>query len=332
MLHLTNSLKCFATYSTLSYVPKHSPASRTDIDVFKCFINTHQNILVVTGAGISTESGIPDYRSEEVGLYARSQNRPVKYQDFIKLPHIRKRYWARNFVGWPRFSKVEPNLTHLTLAKLENEHNKILGIVTQNVDNLHYKAGSENVVELHGSAYRIKCLSCKFQTSRHEFQTILEKLNPDMRETSNFIRPDGDVELSDVSVQIFCSFCIHFFPQIIIQHLKINYIYFFLQEQVQKFNMPFCNNCSGILKPDIVFFGDNVPKSRVQEVEELVKQCDAVLVLGSSLSVFSSYRIILQSHQLQKYIFIVNIGQTRADELASLKMSVKCSDVFGALS
>lgn len=186
-------------YSTLHFVPKHEPVKSSDINTFKKFINDYSDILVLTGAGISTESGIPDYRSEEVGLYARNNNRPVQYQDFVKKHQTRKRYWARNFVGWPKFSSVQPNKTHLALAKLENDQSKVLSIVTQNVDSLHYKAGSKKVVELHGSAYRVKCLNCNYQVSRHDFQKVLETLNPSMKETSDFIRPDGDVELSDVS-------------------------------------------------------------------------------------------------------------------------------------
>lgn len=190
-------------YTTLQFVPKHNPVKSSDVDTFKKFLNDYNDILVLTGAGISTESGIPDYRSEEVGLYARSNNRPVQYQDFVKKHQTRKRYWARNFVGWPKFSSVQPNVTHFALAKLENEYLKISSIVTQNVDNLHYKAGSQKVIELHGSAYRVKCINCNYEVSRQNFQKVLENLNPSMKETSDFIRPDGDVELSDVSYMNF---------------------------------------------------------------------------------------------------------------------------------
>lgn len=188
-------------YSSAQFVPKHKPTSQMDIEIFKRFLKNNNNILVLTGAGISTESGIPDYRSKDVGLYARSDRRPVQYQQFIQSEKVRQSYWARNFVAWPQFSKVQPNTTHIGLAKLEHYDHKLLGIITQNVDNLHFKAGSQRVVELHGSGYRVKCINCSYRTTRHQFQEVLRDMNPDMNETSNFLRPDGDIELSEVSIK-----------------------------------------------------------------------------------------------------------------------------------
>lgn len=159
--------------------------------------------LFKTGAGISTESGIPDYRSADVGLYARSKNRPVIYQQFINNPEIRIRYWARNFVGWPKFSSMLPNYAHTFLKKLEDKK-KILHIITQNVDNLHTKAGSKNVLELHGTSYVVHCLNCDYRISRHQFQDVLSSLNPQVSITELYnIRPDGDVELTPVRKKYF---------------------------------------------------------------------------------------------------------------------------------
>lgn len=154
--------------------------------------------LFNTGAGISTESGIPDYRSIDVGLYARSKNRPVIYQQFVNNPDVRVRYWARNYVGWPRFSSILPNYAHKFLKNLEDKK-KIVHIITQNVDRLHTKAGSKNVLELHGTSYVVHCLKCDYMIDRHQFQNVLSSLNPQVsiKELYN-IRPDGDVELTPV--------------------------------------------------------------------------------------------------------------------------------------
>lgn len=193
---------CSGGPSISHFVPKYSPVCNDDIRRLSKFINSAEKIVVLTGAGISTESGIPDYRSEGVGLYARSNHRPVQFQEYLKRPHIRKRYWARNYTGWPRFSSVLPNATHLTLRDLELERNKIQCIVTQNVDNLHYKAGSKNVIELHGTGSTVMCLGCNRKVDRHDFQQVLTSLNPTMQKDTDVIRPDGDVELSLVSCVI----------------------------------------------------------------------------------------------------------------------------------
>lgn len=154
--------------------------------------------LFVIGAGISTESGIPDYRSADVGLYARSKNRPVIFQQFINNSEIRVRYWARNYVGWPRFSSMLPNYAHTFLKHLEDKK-KVIHVITQNVDNLHTKAGSKNVLELHGTAYVVHCLKCDYSINRHQFQDVLSSLNPHVSITELYsVRPDGDVELTPV--------------------------------------------------------------------------------------------------------------------------------------
>lgn len=155
--------------------------------------------MFYSGAGISTESGIPDYRSAGVGLYARSKNRPVIYQQFINNPEVRIRYWARNYVGWPRFSSMLPNYAHTFLKKLEDK-NKLINIITQNVDNLHTKAGSKKVLELHGTAYIVHCLNCDYSIDRHKFQNVLSNFNPQVSIMEPYsVRPDSDVEITPVS-------------------------------------------------------------------------------------------------------------------------------------
>lgn len=156
-----------------------------------------------TGAGISTESGIPDYRSAGVGLYARSKNRPVVYQQFVSKPEVRVRYWAGNYLGWPRFSLMTPNYAHIFLKKLE-DNNKIVHIITQNVDNLHTKVGCKNVLELHGTSYVVHCLICDYSIDRHQFQNVLSTINPQVSISELYrFRPDGDVELTPVSITFF---------------------------------------------------------------------------------------------------------------------------------
>lgn len=281
--------------SSLAFVPKCSPTRTEDVMRLKEFIDKHRRLCVLTGAGISTESGIPDYRSAEVGLYARSNHKPVLYKEFCSSEAIRRRYWARNYVGWPRFSSLKPNITHEILKDLEYIE-KVECIVTQNVDNLHSKAGSEKVIELHGTAFRVMCLNCNRKIYRYELQEIFQKLNLSMVATTQMIRPDGDVELS--------------------------------QTQVEKFNVPACSNCGGILKPDIIFFGDNVPHDTVQSVKNNVENSNALLILGTTLTTFSAYRIVLQAVDANKPIAIVNIGKTRADEFLNLRVEGRCGDIL----
>ncbi|KAI8442288.1 hypothetical protein MSG28_005842 [Choristoneura fumiferana] len=215
----------------------------------------------------SLSTGIPDYRSEEVGLYARSNHKPVQYQEFVKYPKVRQRYWARNFVGWPRFSSVEPNGSHLAINRLEKV-GKVTAVVTQNVDRLHQKAGSEYVIELHGSGYIVKCLSCPYEIDRTELQEVMLRNNPAMESSFTMIRPDGDVELSKV---------------------------------------------------------------RVEQVRSQVASSDGVFVLGTSLTVYSSYRIILQAKEENKEVVLLNIGPTRADNIVDIKVSTKCGEILPKL-
>lgn len=176
---------------------------------------------------------------------------------------------------------------------------KVTTVVTQNVDHLHQKAGSKNVIELHGSGYLVKCLSCPYEVDRFTLQDTLMERNPDMKGSFSMIRPDGDVELS--------------------------------KEEVDKFRVPLCPKCEGAMKPDIIFFGDNVPKARVEQIRKQVSNSEAILVLGSSLTVYSSYRIILQAKEENKEVAILNIGPTRADDIADMKVSTKCGDILPEL-
>lgn len=242
--------------------------------------------------------GLPDYRSKGVGLYARSKNRPVQYADFLKSDAVRRNYWARNFIAWPRFSNYGPNAIHHTLARFERE-GRLIGLITQNVDTLHTKAGHKQVIEIHGNGYRVMCLGCKFTIDRHELQNILTAMNETPIATSEVLRPDGDIELS--------------------------------KEYVEKFKVPSCPECGGNLKPDIIFFGDNVPRPRIDEIIRLNCQSDGLLVLGSSLLVFSGYRIVLQTKELGLPVAIVSIGETRGDAKADLKISAKCGDIIPRL-
>jgi NAD-dependent protein deacetylase/lipoamidase sirtuin 4 len=239
---------------------------------------------VLSGAGCSTESGIPDYR----GPGARRRN-PVQYKAFVSSEAARARYWARSAVGWRRISQATPNAAHLALATLER-HGLVTGIITQNVDGLHRRAGSQTVLELHGSLSRVRCLGCGHLESRANLQERLLTLNTGYapRRSAAVVAPDGDAELE--------------------------------LEHDAAFRIPACRVCDQMLKPDVVFFGENVPKSRVEEAWRLFHDADALLVVGSSLTVFSGYRFVLRAAQEGRPVAIVNRGWTRGDEHASLKL------------
>ncbi|XP_015779547.1 PREDICTED: NAD-dependent protein lipoamidase sirtuin-4, mitochondrial-like [Acropora digitifera] len=284
------------------YVPK---CERTDGEIIEAvrklddFISKSGRLFVLTGAGISTESGIRDYRSEGVGLYAITEQRPIEYTDFLKSSCNRRRYWARNYVGWEEFSGIQPNGSHFALADLEKV-GKVNWLVTQNVDALHTKAGSQRVSELHGCAHRVVCLGCNQITSRHDLQHRMKGLNVVWNATADGHAPDGDSFLSD--------------------------------EDVQGFQVPACLSCGGILKPDVIFFGDSVPKGTVSFIHERLFESDSLLIIGSSVQVYSSYRFVHAAWEQNKPIAILNIGPTRADKLLpTLKLSVIAGDVLPRL-
>lgn len=282
---------------TGNFVPNSPPLEPEYLARLSEFITRHHGgIFVLTGAGVSTESGIPDYRSEGVGLYARSNRRPMAYADFLKNPANRKRYWARAYVGWDIYREYQPNLTHRILSHLERREGMFRWLVTQNVDGLHTKAGSLKLTEIHGSLHRVLCLSCGLTTPREEVQSMIRDANSDWRGNAGELAPDGDVTVS--------------------------------AEAVEMFNVPGCHSCGGILKPDIVFFGDNVQKHKNAFTLGKLSQSSALLVLGSSLQVYSAYKFILKAEAMRIPIAIVNIGETRADEKVDLKLPGKCSQVL----
>ncbi|KAF0313164.1 NAD-dependent protein lipoamidase sirtuin-4, mitochondrial [Amphibalanus amphitrite] len=288
-----------AAAEAITFVPRHQDTSTTELAEFERVLRRFPRLAVITGAGISTESGVPDYRSAEVGLYARRGHRPITYQEFVSSEPARRRYWARNFAGWPRFSSVQPNAAHHALADWQRR-GRCSSLVTQNVDGLHSAAAGGEVTELHGSAHRVRCLGCDFAQSRHQLQRVLERANPQFAaEAPAALRPDGDVELD--------------------------------QDQVSRFVVPPCPDCGGLLMPDIVFFGDSVPRARVDSVRQAVADADALLVVGSSLHVYSAYRHVLQAVELDRPVLILNIGPTRGDKHAFYKLDGRAGLVLPRL-
>lgn len=261
----------------------------------KRFLCKSQRLVVLTGAGISTESGIRDYRSEGVGLYATSSQRPTSIADFLRSSIVRQRYWARNTVAWPVFRDFSPNISHHFLAGLE-QREQLHWLVTQNVDHLHHKAGSKRVIELHGTMYMVSCLTCQHSESREQLQARIIEENPSWIAVPQEFTPDADAVVSE--------------------------------EVVQSFKTPSCPKCRGNLKPDVVFFGESVPRERVELVNERLSEADACLVLGTSLQTFSALRHVKQARELGLPILVINIGPTRADTLADIRLRGKCGEAF----
>jgi NAD-dependent SIR2 family protein deacetylase len=249
-------------------------------------------VFVLSGAGVSTDSGIPGYRDELGAWKARP---PVQYRDFVGSEVVRKRYWARSLLGFSFMAKAEPNVAHHALAALE--HRGLLSLlVTQNVDGLHRRAGSEQLVDLHGRLDQVRCLGCGAITSRAALQTELTARNPEFAHASATVKPDGDAELDAVDYQ--------------------------------RFDVVPCATCGGMLKPDVVFFGENVPADRVREAMSALERSRLLLVVGSSLMVFSGFRFARAAARLGVDIVILNRGVTRADDLARLKISANAGDVL----
>jgi NAD-dependent SIR2 family protein deacetylase len=267
----------------------------TNDDALQRFIAQHRRLFVVTGAGCSTESGIPDYRDAD-GSWKRAQ--PVTYQAFMGEEFTRKRYWARSLIGWRRFGKALPNATHHALARLE-QLGKLELLLTQNVDGLHQQAGNRNVVDLHGRLDTVRCMGCDHRSPRHALQQALLALNPQWDRLDAGDAPDGDADLDGYDFSTF--------------------------------EIPPCPRCGGILKPDVVFFGENVPRDRVTTAMQALEVADAMLVVGSSLMVFSGYRFAHAAAKAGKPIAAVNLGRTRADPLLSLKVERSCAEALGFL-
>lgn len=258
-----------------------------------------RRIAVLTGAGISTDSGIPDYRGPD-----SPPSNPMTIRQFTSDPTFRQRYWARNHVGWRHMDDTLPNAGHRALAALERA-SVVTGVITQNVDLLHTKAGSRNVINLHGTYSRIICLSCGYATSRAALAERLEALNPGFLERAEAIgglavAPDADASLSPAA-------------------------------DTASFRYLDCPRCAGILKPDIVYFGESVPKDVVQKAYSLIDQSEALLVAGSSLTVFSGYRFVRHAAALDMPIAIVNRGGTRGDDLANVQVDGGCSELLALL-
>ncbi len=240
-----------------------------------------KQIAVLTGAGISTDSGIPDYRGE--GRVARH---PMTFDTFMQSEQAQRRYWARSFVGWSRIAQAAPNAGHFALAEFEAS-GLLSGIITQNVDGLHQVAGSKAVLDLHGRLNRVRCMSCSLVVSREEMDLWLSELNPGLQKDNSVeFSPDGDAEI----------------------------------EATAQFRFPRCPACAGVLKPDVVFFGESVAPQLVEKAFTLVDRASALLVAGSSLSVNSGFRFAKHAHKQGKPLVIVNLGPTKADELASVKL------------
>jgi NAD-dependent SIR2 family protein deacetylase len=262
----------------------HVTETATDVNELAAFIGGG-DVVVLSGAGLSTESGIPDYR----GATGATQRKyaPMTYQTFVRDAVARRRYWARGFLGWRFMDNAEPNAGHLAVAQLQDA-GLVHGIITQNVDGLHDKAGSTNVIDLHGRLDRIICLGCGQIYSRDEVHARLAVANAQWQATATAINPDGDVELPD--------------------------------EALDEFVVVNCEQCGGDLKPDVVYFGENVPRERVEASYAMVERSALVLVLGSSLHVFSGRRFVMRAAQDGKLVVIVNDGVTRCDDLATLKL------------
>lgn len=266
------------------------------IDPLLRFVGGHPRLVVLTGAGVSTGSGIPDYRDAQ-GQWKRSA--PIQHADFVARHAVRQRYWARSLVGWPWFEGATPNANHRALAALERA-GLVQWLITQNVDRLHQRAGSNRVIDLHGRLDRLRCLGCGAEGPRAPLQDRLAAENPRFAALAAEMAPDGDAAIGDLDVS--------------------------------GFQVPGCDRCGGVLKPDVVFFGDGVPKGRVDAAMAAVLAADALLVCGSSLMVYSGYRFCKAAAEAGLPIAALNLGQTRADALLSLKVEASCESVLPAMA
>jgi len=259
------------------------------------FCRAQRRLLVLTGAGCSTASGIPAYR-DHTGEWRHPQ--PMRFEEFSRSAAARRRYWARSAAGWTRIATARPNAAHHALARLEGL-GRIQAIVTQNVDGLHSKAGSRRVIDLHGRLDRVRCLDCGARSTRAALQDRLRALNPRWR-AAGHAGPDGDQQLTD--------------------------------RACDGFQVPDCEHCGGRLKPDVVFFGEAIPRPRLAAALRSLDRADALLVVGSSLMVFSGFRFVRDARQRGLPVAAVTLGRTRADELLDLKLSADCCDALAWLA
>jgi NAD-dependent SIR2 family protein deacetylase len=249
-------------------------------------------VTAITGAGVSTESGIPDYRDGD-GNWKRLP--PVQYRDFVESEAVRRRYWARSFAGWPMFAAARPSAAHTALARLE-QTGRVANIVTQNVDRLHQRAGSRHVIDLHGRLDVVRCLALDHRFDRGAFQVRLRDANPDWDVSSARIAPDGDADLEGIDFG--------------------------------KFNVPACEICGGMLKPDVVFYGESVPRETTAAALAAIESADGVMVAGSSLMVWSSFRLVRAAVARGIEVVAVNRGRTRGDDLFAFKLGGDCGAVL----
>jgi NAD-dependent SIR2 family protein deacetylase len=253
------------------------------------------SVVVLTGAGLSTSSGIPDYRDGD-GQWKRT--RPIDHRDFLRSESTRRRYWARSFVGWPTIALASPSRGHHALAELERL-GRIDLIITQNVDGLHQRAGSRCVLELHGGLERVICLCCHRTFRRASVQTWMSEANPVFTSDAAVVAPDGDAQVAE-----------RFHAD---------------------FRIPACPSCGGLLKPDVVFFGDSVPRDRVRAGMDAIAAARGLLVVGSSLMVYSGFRFAEHAHRLGKPVMAINLGTTRADRLLYAKVQEDCDQFLHTL-
>jgi len=258
---------------------------------------THQPFVVLTGAGISTPSGIPDYRDNQ-GV--RRGRQPMMYQEFLSAPESRRRYWARAMLGWPRVRLAQPNVAHEALASLQSTR-RISALITQNVDTLHDQAGSHDVIELHGSLHRVLCLDCGQRSERDSIQRLMVAQNPYLAGVDAVQAPDGDT-LLDPAFEA-------------------------------RFQVPHCPLCAGErMKPDVVFFGENVAQVTAAKAMAAVEKAAGLLVVGSSLMAYSAFRLCRAVADQGKPLMAINLGKTRADEILDLKIEASCEQLLPLLA
>jgi len=265
------------------------------VSLLTSFVDAHPRLFVLTGAGISTNSGIPSYRDAE-GNWQRSQ--PITHQQFTGSASMRQRYWARSMLGWTVIARAAPNAAHRALAAMQRA-GCVARLVTQNVDGLHDAAGSSGVIELHGNLHNVVCLDCGGGESRAAIQLLLEEANPELIARTAESAPDGDARLDD---------------------------------GYERFVVPACPGCGGTLMPDVVFFGGNIPRERVRAASGALEEADAVLVVGSSLMVYSGFRLCEEAAAMGKPVAAINRGRTRADDFLEWKIDADCSDALSELA